>query len=173
MGALLAFEIAASLQAENLICAGLFLASHCAPRLMEGRERLHLLPDAVLIQRLRALGGMDDRVSANPELLHICLATIRADLQASETYVVPDRPPLRCPLYVYAGRSDAWLEPSLLHLWKKESSSRSTVRVLAGGHFLVNGEEDLWLGALTADIRAMITKPVDHVGARTGAGRFD
>src|SRR5205085_10005292 len=122
------------LQAAGMPPAALFLAGHRVPRVQENHAPWYLLDDETLIDRLQALGGTHARLMAEPELRTLLLGTIRADLQASETYTAPDRQPLRCPLFVYAGDRDLLLDLSQLDRWRTESSAPATIRILRGGH---------------------------------------
>ena len=170
LGAILAYEIAHLLNEKGMPPVALFVAAHRAPRVPERRAPLHGLNDDSLVERLRALGGMPPQIVADAEILSLLLGTIRADLRAIETYIVPQRQPLSCPLYVYAGRDDVSLDVTLLDRWRAESSEATTVRVLPGGHFMKNSDEDFWLLALKSDMDALLSTPALERGGESTCG---
>jgi pimeloyl-ACP methyl ester carboxylesterase len=79
MGAILAFEVACRIaRAGGIAPAHLFVSGRRAPSLVR-REELHRASTAEFIAEMRALGGTDPRVFADPELLKLVLPTVRAD----------------------------------------------------------------------------------------------
>ncbi|MFE6134127.1 thioesterase II family protein [Streptomyces sp. NPDC056437] len=87
MGSLVAFELARELRrrgaAEPHV---LFASAGPAPQLRRPESQVHDQPDAVVIDRLRSLGGLPEEIYAEPELLELLLPTIRADFEVLETY---------------------------------------------------------------------------------------
>jgi medium-chain acyl-[acyl-carrier-protein] hydrolase len=155
-GALLAFEIAGFLQAQGVVPIALFLASHRPPRCSQHVEKLHSLDDNTLIRRLADLGGIDQVLMSDPELLTFLLATIRADLEASESHIAPQRDLLRCPLFIYVGEHDFLVNVNDMEAWKLESQATTCIRLLEGDHFLFTGDCDCWLPALTDDLESLV-----------------
>lgn len=157
-GALLAFEIAGSLQEAGATPDALFVASHRAPHRSTAEFHLHLLDDDLLVGRLQELGGIDPLIARDQEFLDVFLGTIRADLHASETYMAPVRPPLVCPLFAYAGLTDKSLDAGKIGLWQKETVASIRLHVLNCGHFLMRGDDDLWLSTLKGDLASVLSR---------------
>ncbi len=149
MGALLAFELARALQREGAAPPlALFLSAHCAAHLAPRRPPLCDLPDAELIEALRRLGGLQEEVIQEQELLDILLPTLRADLTLCDRYRYAAGAPLACPLHLYAGRDDLEVRPEDMEPWGEHSSRGASLQVFAGGHFFLRSAADPLLQAI-------------------------
>ena len=143
MGALLAFELARALQQNGAAPPlALFLSAHRAAHLAPRRPPLYDLPDAELIQALRRLGGLQEEVIQEQELLDILLPTLRADLTLCDLYHYAVGAPLVCPLHLYAGRDDLEVRPEDMAPWSEHSSRGASLQVLPGGHFFLRSAAD-------------------------------
>jgi surfactin synthase thioesterase subunit len=154
-GALLAFEIGCRLHERGVPPVALFLASQRALKAPSIDRSWHKLPDAQLIAQMVEIGGLDEELAGHAELIEIFLGVIRADLQASETYVSPARPRLDCPLFIYRGVGDPAVSDEDMEAWRGETSGPVAIRRLPAGHFLTAGADDLWLAALRADLASL------------------
>ena len=149
MGALLAFELARMLQRNNApLPLTLFLAAHRAAHLAPRRAPLYSLPDEELIQALRRLGGLQDEVLENRELLNILLPTIRADLTLCDLYDYSSAAPLNCSFQLYGGRDDKDVLHEDLEAWGQHSTKGSNLRVFTGGHFFLRSDSDALMQAI-------------------------
>lgn len=143
MGALLAFEVARVLQRQDApLPLTLFLAAHRAAHLSPRRAPFYALPDEELIQSLRRLGGLQEEVVEDKELLGILLPTIRADLTLCDLYDYSPDTPLNCPFQLYAGRDDAEVSPEDMDSWCEHSTQSSSLRIFPGGHFFLRSDGD-------------------------------
>ncbi len=151
LGALLAFELAHALQAlgcpppQALIACGT-----AAPSRREDYERGWRTPktDPQLIEELRELGGTSEEVLSNPELMSLALPVLRADFLLCGRYDYQPRPPLRCPLHVFGGRTDK-ASAEQLQAWALETQGLFTLDMFEGGHFFIREHEDAVLARLT------------------------
>jgi medium-chain acyl-[acyl-carrier-protein] hydrolase len=153
MGALVGFELARELRRRN--CNGprvLFVSGGMAPRLRRVRPRIHDQPDPVVLDRLRAMGGLAAEIWAAPELLELLLPTIRADFSVCERYTYRPGPALDCPIVSFAGSEDAEVPPAALDRWGEETTAEFTQYVLPGGHFFLASAQD----ALLDQVRAAV-----------------
>ncbi|MFD2645000.1 thioesterase II family protein [Pseudomonas japonica] len=151
LGALLACELAHELRA--LGCPpplALFACGTAAPSRREGYdgpEWREPKSDAELIRDLRDLQGTSEEVLANEELMALMLPILRADFLLCGRYVYRPRPPLPCPLHVFAGEDDRASEEQLL-AWRQESRGEFSLEMFPGGHFFIHEHEDRVLGVL-------------------------
>jgi len=149
MGALLAFELARILQRKSApLPQTLFLAAHRAAHLPLRRAPLYALPNEELIQALRRLGGLQEEVLEDRELLDILLPTIRADLTVCDLYDYSPDTPLNCPFQLYAGRDDKEVLPEDMESWGQHSTKGSSLRIFSGGHFFLRSDGDALMQAI-------------------------
>ncbi|MDY0815150.1 thioesterase II family protein [Kitasatospora purpeofusca] len=129
-GALLAYEVARALPADRR--AGLVVVAG-APSPAEWSERESKDLDAA---RLLRLTGLEELVSADPELVELALAGIRTDLAVSATYRHRPHPPLASALCALAGADDPMLATTDLSGWAAHTRGAFEQLVLPGGHLL-------------------------------------
>jgi surfactin synthase thioesterase subunit len=134
MGATVAFELAAKLEAAGRPLQRLFVSGRRAPS-RHRDEQVHKLDDAGLIADLRQLSGTDTRVFGQEEVLRMVLPAIRNDYKAAETYTYRERPPLTCPVTVLVGDADPKVSVDEARDWQRHTTGPCDVRVFAGGHF--------------------------------------
>jgi surfactin synthase thioesterase subunit len=170
MGALIAFELAHRLR-EIAAPVHLFVSGRIAPQLRDPRPRLYDLPDAQLIARLRALGGIPSGLLDARELIAMQLPLLRADLALNERYeypAVPSEAPgpsvgaktrglrrsLDVPLSAYGGVSDPKVSADELRAWHEQTTGLFRVQLLAGGHFFVQTAQPVLLRSVAAALGA-------------------
>jgi len=149
MGALLSFELARTLQRQGAPRPlTLFLAAHRAPHLSPRRAPIYALPDEELVHALRRLGGLQELVAEDRELLDVFLPTLRADLTSCGLYGYSPDAPLDCPLHLYAGRNDAEVPPEDMEPWSEHSTKSSSLRIFPGGHFFLRSDAEALMQAI-------------------------
>lgn len=152
-GALVAFDMAARLEASGRRIEALFAASQRAPTTRLPEINWHLMDDEQLLGELIAIGGLSPELRDEDELLELFLPVIRAELHASEIYLKPDSyGRLRCPIFLYHGNEDAAIPESSARAWRDETGHFSWRRIEAA-HFLTGADgTDLWYEALREDL---------------------
>lgn len=168
LGALLAFEVARYKQQHGLAPARqLFVSGSAAPAARTGLAKLHLLPDAELIDALRSYNGTPAELLANRELMSLVLPTVRADFSLVENYAY--RPSLRLPspLTVLAGRGDEHVEPHLLESWRKETAGECRIEWFDGDHFFLDSQRDAVLECV-----ATVLEQLEGLDLECGAQRM-
>ena len=141
MGALLAFELARSLEESCSPADGperVFLAAHRAAHLPLHRSPMADLPQERLIAKLSEYGGFSNEVLSSPELMELILPAIRADLKLCDTYHFEQKNLLRCPIVVIAGAQDKQTSIESTYPWAEHTSEQTEVHVLNGGHFFLH-----------------------------------
>jgi surfactin synthase thioesterase subunit len=154
LGAIVAFEtIRVLLQAGRPAPVRLFISGSAAPRAEAAREEnFHCLPDDQFVEEVGRLGGLPPEAMADPELRQILLPGLRADYALAETYSYEPGPPLPCPISVFHGRSDPFVDPSQLPLWGGYTTGELTVRTVPGDHFFLPGSADCLHRAIREDL---------------------
>ncbi|PWI45008.1 alpha/beta fold hydrolase [Streptomyces sp. ICBB 8177] len=159
-GALVAYDMAARLEASGKRVEAVFAASQRAPSTPLPPVDWRSMGDAELLGELAAIGGLSPDLTDEEELLELFLPTLRAELHASESYLRPgthDR--LRCPVFLYHGIEDALIPTSSALAWREETD-RLSWRSLKAAHFLTGPDgTDLWYEALLQDLASCAPRP--------------
>jgi len=158
MGTALAFELAHRLRARGASQPRvLALAGRRAPHRTSHHDPVHDQPDAVLIEKLRELGGTPEEIFDSEELMTLLLPMIRADFTLVETYR-PDlaRPLLDIPMLVYGGEEDEDAPREELVAWQELTEETLRVTVMPGGHFFLHDDPSAFLGGLFNDLTQFI-----------------
>jgi surfactin synthase thioesterase subunit len=148
--ALVAYEVSVQLRARGAPDpARLFVSSQVAPQdgpvgRMLGMTEAELADE--VSTTIRALGGQP-----HPELVALYADVLRADVDASRRYVVPDPPRVSCPITVIGWSADAEVDPARMAGWTR---CGDTEFVLLDGphHRFIDGPAEL-LHTLTAPLR--------------------
>lgn len=102
---------------------------------VEDKKR-HLMEGEDFLQEMRELKGIPDEFFENKELLTYFEPILRADFQASETYVHREGEPLNIPLTVMSGTEEDG-EPEDYSIWQQETTGKVDFYRLPGGHFFI------------------------------------
>ena len=136
VGALVAFEVAAELQARRLRSPqSVFLSAYAAPQVARQTKPMHDQPDDVLLSFLQQLGHDDIRMPLEPELRSLVCNAVRADFKLAETNRFPAEKRIAAPLYVLGGASDETVPAADLALWHQYAANGFSSKLFAGGHF--------------------------------------
>lgn len=142
LGALLAFELAHALRRKGAPQAAAVLVSGApAPAHRQYHADLQAeQSDAQLLARLRQLGGTQEAVFADEEMLQLTLPILRADFLMCGRYHYERRAPLGCPVHVFGGRQDR-LSIEALSAWQDETAAGFSLEMFDGDHFFINAHE--------------------------------
>lgn len=135
LGGLVAFEVTRALRERGEPQPQRLIVSGCGDPLTAARgPALCSLGDAELLSQIERLGGpLPAELRADPELLAITLAGLRADLEVIETYSYRPERPLECPVTVVVGADDG--RAARAAEWRDHTAGRIDLHVLPGGHF--------------------------------------
>ena len=153
MGAVLAFELTVALEATSGCPSPthLFVSAHRAPYQPDPETPMHALPDVEFLDEMeRRYGAIPAEVRNEPELLQLLLPTVRADLEAIETYKMGSGARVKCPVRVYGGESDQHPTVAELAEWRNVADAPVTVVPMPGGHFYLNEHAPLLIADLTS-----------------------
>lgn len=141
LGALLAYELAHSLVAQSVQApTALFVSGCSAPAVRETDRYAAMRSDDELKAELAELGGTSPEILANAEWMAMTLPILRADYGICASYRYTSRPPLACPVHVFAGRQDETTRDRL-GPWRTETSGLCTLDGFDGGHFFLQRKE--------------------------------
>jgi trans-AT polyketide synthase, acyltransferase and oxidoreductase domains len=139
MGALVAFEVARRLQAQDRRVLGLFVSGRAAPHLRHGPEGVDTLPDMEFLDAMdHAYGGVPALLREDDEFRELYLPPLRADATAVWRYRHVEGPLLECPIRVFGGVDDGSATHASLAAWDAYTGSDTTVTMFPGDHFYVN-----------------------------------
>lgn len=139
LGALVGFELARLLRRRGeKLPEHLFVAACPAPQAAHSRSPIHHLPDDEFVESLRRRYNGIPSLATHEELIRLMLPTMRADVEAAETYRYRREPPLQCPILVLGGSEDRCVSPAHLAAWQKQTTREFSLRVFPGGHFFLH-----------------------------------
>ncbi|MFI1095901.1 thioesterase II family protein [Streptomyces sp. NPDC020917] len=150
MGAVLSFEVACRLRERGATGPlRLIVSGRRAPsRFREGW--VHLRDDAGLVAELKKVGGTDERLLADPELLATVLPVTRNDYRAVETYRFAGGPRLDCPVTALVGDTDPQTTVDDAAAWAEHTTGPFDLKVFPGGHFYLDAQRARVGGAVAA-----------------------
>jgi surfactin synthase thioesterase subunit len=155
LGALVAFELCQELRSMGQPVANhLFASARRAPHLPDRRPPIHHLPDEAFVAELRRLNGTPEEVLGDSDLMELILPTLRADFTIAETYRWKQRPPLDCPITVFAGRDDPETTPAEVEGWRTHTRGALRVELLPGDHFFVYHSRSQLQAAILRELMA-------------------
>lgn len=153
MGALIAFEFLRRLQLRGGPRPITLVAAAChAPSVPLRDPPIHALPEPDFVEELRSLNGTSSNILADPQLLRLFLPTLRADLEAAETYSYAVGPKLKCPITAYGGMTDSELLQEDIEPWRRETQGAFVLEMFPGDHFFLRTAETLVLKRLSRDL---------------------
>ncbi|MFC6086778.1 thioesterase II family protein [Sphaerisporangium aureirubrum] len=129
--ALVAYEVTARLQrAGGPAAARLFVSSQLAPQ--DGPVgRMLGMDEAELAAELEAM-IRDQGSTPHPELVAVYLKVLRADVEMSRRYVVPDPLRLTCPITAVGWSEDSEVRPGQMTGWP--ACGDTSFEIFAGRH---------------------------------------
>lgn len=162
VGALMCFELARYLQKqEGLSPDHLFVSGRRAPHVPDPDSPVHQLPEGEFVEEVRRrYDGIPEAVLKDPELLHLMLPVVRADMAISETYVYKNGEPLECPISAFGGLQDCRVTQEDLTAWRLQTRDSFTLRMLPGNHFFLQDTRPALLRALSDDLNHIITRNI-------------
>jgi surfactin synthase thioesterase subunit len=135
MGALVAFETARLLARGKLPGPQrLFLSGRSAPD-VQISARYDLYDDADVLAEVRRLGGTDQTMLDNPDVMEMVLPALRADYRAIGTYSWRGGEPLAAPMTVLVGNRDPMVTVQEAQAWREHTSGDVALKVFPGDHF--------------------------------------
>jgi medium-chain acyl-[acyl-carrier-protein] hydrolase len=166
LGAVLAFEVARTLQAAGLPhLRSLMVSGRRAPQVPDEDPPMHAASDDAFVEHVRGLNGTPAEILDDPELLRLILPALRADFALSETYEWHPGPRLACPIVVFGGTEDEESAVGRLDGWRAHTVTSSAIHMLEGGHFFLQSQQRRLLELVTAELRRAAARSPQSLGA--------
>jgi surfactin synthase thioesterase subunit len=148
MGSLVAFETARLLARRRLPAPQrVFFSGRGGP---DPRDSAYdLYDDADMLAEVRRLGGTDQSMLDDPDILELVLPALRADYRVLGTYRGPVGGPLTTAVTALIGDSDPIATVEDAHTWREHTTGDFTVKVFPGGHFYLFDQIDRVAAAVT------------------------
>ncbi|MFI1735544.1 thioesterase II family protein [Streptomyces acidicola] len=149
MGSLVAFETA------RLLARGtpagprrLFVSGRGAP---DAHSTAHFgqYDDADVLAEMRRLGGTDQSMLDDPEIMEMAMPALRADYRALGAYGWRAGEPLAAPMTVLVGDGDPMVTVEQAGTWRTHTCGDVAVKVFPGGHFYLFDQLDGVAAAVT------------------------
>jgi surfactin synthase thioesterase subunit len=138
MGGLVAYQVATHRMASGKRVPDALVVAACpAPHLISPLITAGALDDAELGARLSGIGGLPSELLDRPEWLSTFVDGVRADLKLCLTHSYRGEPPLPCAIHAFGGQRDPVVGMSALAGWRRHTSASFALKMLNGGHFLV------------------------------------
>lgn len=135
-GALLGYALARRLGRRAYPVRHLVAAARRPPQLPTP-HRLHDLPERELLDAIHRHYGTSRALLDDADLMALVLPALRADLEAIETYVHREEPPLDLPITVLAARRDR-VTPDEADGWGTLTRARFETHWIDADHFFVD-----------------------------------
>lgn len=137
LGALLAYHIVQRIQERgDKLPMYLVVSGRRGPSVELTNREKYKLPQKEFFNMLKRDSACPREVLEDPEMLEYFEPILRADYEASETYVHPETPMLRVPILAMVGDDEeATLEE--LKAWQVETSTPIVVKQFQGNHFFI------------------------------------
>lgn len=134
MGAVIAHDVAATLEAADRPSLALAIAGREAPHLITQSQ--DPATDTELLDMCRELGGAPLELLDDEEMRELILAPLRADSRMLRTHPHTPARLLRTPIFTYCGTEDPGCTPAQIVGWSAVTIGPFHTRMLPGGHFL-------------------------------------
>jgi len=140
MGTLLAYEsLRKIIYYEKQEPVHVFMSGRYPPYIEVEKEMLHLLSDEEFIDRIVKLGGTDQKVIENEEILKLFLPILRNDFRLVETYKHNgDKLKLNCEMSILNGKYDDFVASKEIELWSECTCKKCNFYEFDSGHFFIN-----------------------------------
>jgi medium-chain acyl-[acyl-carrier-protein] hydrolase len=143
MGGQLAFQLTHELVRRGLPRPSRLFISAARSPMRAGRDLLHALPDAELLEALGRLNGTSAEALAHRELVELMLPVVRADLRLTETWSFLPAEALDVPVSLLGGLSDPLAPPDEMERWRGYFAGEVERRSYSGDHFYLFTEADV------------------------------
>jgi pyochelin biosynthesis protein PchC len=137
MGAIVAFEVARSLQCDHgRSVQHLFVSAQPAPHLKRTPSSIHLGDDRAVLEELRRVGYAPNMLSDHPELRDLVFPAVRNDYRIVHEHRPAQHPsPLECPITAVIGDTDPDANQAEMMGWSGCTRGEFDLKVFTGGHF--------------------------------------
>ncbi|MEM7279368.1 MAG: alpha/beta fold hydrolase, partial [Pseudomonadota bacterium] len=149
MGSLVSFALTRYLRETGQPLPLHFMASAFRAPQAPPAKKIYHLPQEEFIHELReTYDGVPDQLLNEPEILELLLPVVRADLQVLDHYQYSAGDPLACPISVFGGTEDNFVQESQLREWAMQTDAEFQQQMFAGNHYYLNTQTEALLGTI-------------------------
>ena len=142
LGAAIAYEVTAELEARGLKPAQLFISGRQSPNRKPLRAPISHLSDAEFIEQLKSYNTTPREIFENREILELLLPMLKADFSMAENYQHQIGSKVNAPITALASKGDIWLSPESISDWSKKTFGPFSSHWFEGGHLYLNQETE-------------------------------
>lgn len=136
MGGAIAYETLRHLEQTP---QALFLCASRPPQI--NSKQRYVYDDAQLVEEIKTLGGIDERLLQDQEMRALIIAMMRADFKLLDTYQAqPQR--LACPTHIIYGADDPHVPPHTAKHWGELCQGKVFYHEVNGEHFFIRSHRD-------------------------------
>jgi surfactin synthase thioesterase subunit len=153
MGGLLAYEVASQLESlgRHQLCT-LFVSGCRAPFMPGKRRPVSHLPDAELLESIRAMQGTPEEILDHPEFAKVVLPVLRSDFGLCERYRLHRVHLLQSPVVTLSGGQDEDASESDMQMWRKLTTGEFRSFTFPGGHFFFKENHNNVIGLVCEEL---------------------
>lgn len=160
LGGLVAFEVARRLHAAGVPPRALIVGARGGPQLAAREPPIHALGDAAFLGALHHRYGTPWAVLHNAELMSLALPSLRADLEAVETYHYMPEPVLEMPITVLRGTQDERITGEDAMAWQHVTGGAVTIHTIDAGHLFIDSHDDWVIERVTQVIDRVLPRGI-------------
>lgn len=168
LGALVAFELARSLQQDGLpLPFHLVVSATRASHLRSRDDQLHLMPDDELLEKIEEYNETPHALLQNRSLMRFFLPQLRAEFSVCATYEFAPGTRLHCPATAFGGLHDPDVSIDELAAWSAHTTGPFRHQLFDGDHFFIQPHQHAVTGLLSAIATRFLETPLtDRSSAR-------
>lgn len=136
MGALISYLLCHKITQNKMNLPGEIIVSGRGAPSCVRKKVTYNLPDQEFKVELKKLGGVNDDILNDDELLEYFIPILRADFKAVETYEHIIKEKLSIPITVITGKDEQITDNDII-AWKDETSEKVNFFQLEGDHFFI------------------------------------
>lgn len=142
LGAAIAYEVTAQLEAQNRKPLQLFISGRQSPDRKSLRKPIAHLPDEEFIEQLKAYNTTPREIFENSEIVELLLPMLKADFSMAENYQHQINSKLQTPIIALGSKGDIWLSPESIANWANKTHGSFSSHWFEGGHLYLNQEAE-------------------------------
>jgi surfactin synthase thioesterase subunit len=121
----------------------------------------HLFSKENFIKKLKELGGSPEEVLDDPELLDFYEPLLRADFQATDTYIYEVSAPFHLPVTIMIGKEEG-ITMEQASAWQQETTGEVDIIQFPGNHFFIFEHAGEITGIMESKLKAEPVNSIYH-----------
>lgn len=160
MGSIVALELYYALEKSfGYRPKHIFFAAHNSPLGID-EEGLSLMDDSSLLSTLKQIGGIDDEILSNQELVELFIERMRSDIGVYSKYQLVHKRPIQTDISIIYSSYDN--RNNRIKEWSLITRKNCNYHLMDGNHFFINTRSkefcEIINGCLMSDVNRYMTK---------------